>query len=1143
MPSKEKKTHSDTVLTIYKASAGSGKTYTLTYEYIRTLLGIKQGNGGHVLNSAKYIGTRRSCRHRSILAITFTNAATEEMKTRIVKELHLLSTGSEDAEYTGKLMQEFGCTGEELCVAARIALGELLLEYSGFNVSTIDSFFQAVLRTFAREIDQQGDYELTLDQSDAISRSIALMLDELNYSSPVNSARIKAWIKDYMFDLMSGGSGYNFFDRSGQLLGSLTRKMKDALNEDYHQHSDEIKAYLADPASISTFVRDLREKIKGLGADSEKAAKEFFTCLSSLGCPENIINSTVLNRLYSAIDNPRALISAKEEAKAFFAVLNSDEVSKKAFHTTNMGKLKMKIDSPEVAEIYAAMRRAVCAIHRERVVLGIYRVILQGTLELDFVGLASDFLEKYLKENNLVLISDTGDLLNRIISEEDTPFIYERLGMSLSNFLIDEFQDTSRMQWENLRPLVGNSLGFDHENLIIGDEKQSIYRFRNSDSSLLGYKIAEYDFPGRIVPKGFLPEENTNYRSAGDIVRFNNTVFKHMSAILGVSGYGNVVQTPCRKYSEQAAHIKFQWGRELNEETMEEMAQVILQQHESGYRWHDILILVRKKAEARKIVEFMVSKHPEIRVLSNEALLVNSSPAVRTVMSMLKLVEKSYSTERDRGEKKYSTRADVVAMISRYDYYRNDGLDKPEALRMALEDVTKPESNLNGEIFKIRAENPANLVALIEAIIHHKLSEKQRHSEHAYIAALQDLAQQHVEGPDPSISAFIAAYDRNTKKWAIQAPSNLDAVEIMTIHKSKGLERACVHIPAADWDLVGKTDLWMPLKSLDGFKAETVPPMIHITLVEDSPLADKKYSPLYEDCRQAYDAAIADNLNLLYVAFTRASRELHVWGASSASGKGMCRPLIEALASAAATDTGGDSSLLDMGFYFSPEEKILEIGCATKPEKKHVESSETITAEAYNVVLRKDTRELISIDDILSLDIGDEEDKFIVDRPKGRFQNREMEIAARRGNNLHNILASMRVLDDLDAAVTRTCLRLGLSEIETEEYRGELAHAIEQGGEQVKSWFDPTCRVYAERSITDRSSSDVREHRTFRPDRVVISPDGKAIVVDYKFTSAIDSEHKEQVEGYIRLLNRLGRRNVEGYLWYPLLGQIIKVQI
>ena len=465
------------------------------------------------------------------------------------------------------------------------------------------------------------------------------------------------------------------------------------------------------------------------------------------------------------------------------------------------------------------------------------------------------------------------------------PFIYERLGMKLETLLIDEFQDTSHLQWHNLRPLVANSLAEGHDNLIIGDEKQAIYRFRNSDSELLGSIVQTRDFPDSHVLRGFSEADNTNHRSAGDIVRFNNGLFAALAGMMDASSYGNVAQATCEALDRTPAYIKVVFpaeGAKLDDnEVLADMCADIIRQHdEGGYRWRDILILTRTRDEAAEAVEYILTNHPEIKVLSSEALLLSSSPAVRSIMSMLKLVEGSYTDARPAPADDapvYASNADIAMMITRFNYYTAEGYDSPDALRMALAGEEGAAATIEEEIRAIRAENPANLVALIDAIVSHKLGDSQRVAEHAYITALQDLAIKHLEGPDPSISAFVEAYNINLERWAIKASADIDAVEVMTVHKSKGLERDCVHIPFADWKLTHRSQsVWIPLDALQGFDPDIVPPVLRVNVSSASALRNPDVSPFAGIFERNETLERIENLNTAYVAFTRAARELCV---------------------------------------------------------------------------------------------------------------------------------------------------------------------------------------------------------------------------------------------------------------------------
>lgn len=1126
------------MLTIYKASAGSGKTFTLAFEYIKTLLGIKLQRGGYVLNDAKYVpgGRRMPRRHAAILAITFTNAATEEMKSRIIRQLSTLSDPAKigTTPYTSMLCKCFGCTADELGKAAQLALTELLYDYNAFNVSTIDSFFQAVLRTFSREIDRQGDYELSLERKDMIFQAISLMLDELNTGADTGGKRLNRWVRNYVRSRITEGGEYNFFNRNGRILSNLAADVDKSMDETFVDNVKALDRYLESPERLDSFCAELTRRIDDAYAAAVAAARRLIAFRDSNGLPENYL-SKIASRIEMAFD-PASKYKSNALAIAFFKKDPAD--------------LELKGDCLTVANFKAtpeALRDDALTLFRDFAVQfppceqrrKMYRELLSAAGLLEFIGETRHKLRELMKENNMMLISDTGELLSGIISDAEMPFIYERLGMTLESLLIDEFQDTSRLQWRNLKPLVSNSLAYDYDNLIIGDVKQSIYRFRNSDSELLGSVVQTVDFPDRCVGRGSRPEENTNHRSAGDIVRFNNEIFERLAKDLAVNHYEAVRQTVDEKLDKVPAYIKlnFHDGDNDGMETLvlEEMAQDILRQHETGYAWRDIMVLARLGDEATRIVRYLIEVHPEIRVLSSEALLLSNSPAVRTIISSLKLVARSYegkkSTRCDDAPQ-YASRSDIIMMITRFNYFASQGYDTLSSLRMAMEEDSSMSDHIRSEVDVIRSKNPANLVALIETIVALRLSPQQRISEYAYIAALQDLAVKHLESPNPSLSAFLDAYSRNEQKWAILTPSSLDAVEVMTIHKSKGLERACVHIPFGNWKLRGRNrKMWIRMDGFTGFTPGIVPPVCRVNVDAASPFADRNLSPVADEVERECRAEIMDCLNTAYVAFTRASRELIIHCDKSSPGIGTY--VFSAFT--------GIYDAATLPFVRAEGEGIgtcYLLGAPTIPLKKEENTVGTVDSGEYKVFFRDDTRELVSIDDIFASDddLGDEDDKEIVDKAEPFAGTAAMKEASRRGTNLHAILAAMRTADDLDDAVDRLCSRLDIPAAEREEYRRDLRHAFEVAGDTAAEWFAPENIVYPERSFFDPHTG-----KTSRPDRIVIRPDGRGVIVDYKFTTESRNRHLRQVSDYRRLLTSTGCANVDVYLWYPLLEEIIKV--
>lgn len=1128
------------MLTVYKASAGSGKTFTLAYEYIKTLLGVREDNGAYHLNYDKYSpsGHRIPNRHRGILAITFTNAATEEMKSRIIRELAKLADDANPdvSLYAAWLIRDFGCTGAEICEAASQALAELLFDYGEFNVQTIDSFFQMVLRTFSREVERQGDYELSLDVHTTVIQTISLLLDDLNYA-PKQSRRLLEWVQKFTIENLSSGKSYNLFARDGYLLASLAKNITRSLDETFGEYDSRLIEYLSDSRRLGRFSAALEAKAASGMEKPTEAFADFLRDIEAAGIPDKVFETNTMKALRRLTDNnepAKAAASTPVQAQA-----SGERGPEKLLAITAFKKSKL---SEGAITPYLERLSQICVMTVEAVAeTNFYNEIRKSLGQLEFFGLWQSKMREYLRSTNTVLISDTGQLLKRIINNDEVPFIYERLGTKLTNLLIDEFQDTSGVQWHNLEPLVKNSLSQGFDNLIIGDEKQAIYRFRNSDSELLGHVVQD-NLSQYCRLRGFAQEDNTNHRSAGTVVRANNTIFKHMALLAGAAGYGNVVQTPEKSDVPGYVRISFSTSTEDRHEAgntvLEHMAQDILRQHnEGGYAWRDILILARRRQETNEIVSYLLENYPEIRVLSSESLLLSSSASVRTIMNMLKLVESSYSgvSANDENPDRVTRRSDVEMMMTRFYYFRARGLDPSEAIRMALENDRDEVETIDKDIMAIRAENPANLVALVEAVILHKIPEEQRRREYAYIAALQDLVVKHAESADPSLASFISQYNTNVDVWAIKASSDLDAVQVMTIHKSKGLERDCVHIPFCSWGLdSADQQLWLPLTGLEGFDKEIVPPVIRVKVTRNSALWNYRRSPFTALFEKNAFLDRMDSLNLTYVAFSRAARELIVHAVPEKAGDF----LLSAICGPLQPDEVSDSNLADLAPAFDKESSTLVLGSPTsKIVKAGKDDSIIVDAGAYPVEFRDDARQLTSIDDVLSqhLDIGGEEDKEITDRAPA-FLSPEFIAATERGNVLHAVLSRVRILDDLAPAVERECKRRGVDEATAKVYLADLRQAFDKAGPLVAGWFDPVCRVFSERSIY-RAEDD----EAFRPDRVVISPDGSVTVVDYKFTSEPRPTHFAQVENYISLMHSLGRTSVAGYLWYPLLNKVIRV--
>lgn len=1163
------------MLTVYKASAGSGKTFTLAYEYIKIILGSPAGDGFRLNRTDPERKFRRSPdRHRHILAITFTKAATAEMKSRIIKEIRKLTMLQDEptpgeSPYAGRLIAEYGrkgpCTRAMLRDAAGKALQELLNDYGNFNVSTIDSFFQSILRAFAREIDQQGDFEVKLERKEAILQGLCEMLDRINQGAEGNDSRMMRWLKDYMMSALSQGRIRNVFNRESQDLTDRAAEMDEAMDETYLEHADALKEFFGDEENVSAFKEGV-DRTLGQYADAVRRAPEAY--LAAIDSARSVLTSakalaackapaSIADRIAflqaTPLDRHSTLFNIKPAKKALGLI--AEEPAPGDFMPA---ELRKAVDgTPEGAAILSGGVEMFRTAYRYRMRAQLLARLVDSLDDLQFLFMSMRYVEEYVRQSNSVLIADTGELISRIIHGSDTPFIYERVGMQLTNLLLDEFQDTSTRQWENLKPLVTNALATDNDCLIIGDVKQSIYGWRNSDPGLLDRQVeADGDFRGRIVSRGSLPEDNTNHRSSHTVVNFNNALFAAVAGELGVSGYSNVRQTPSPRLAAMPGYIKafFSPGIDI-EEVYGKVYADMKRQHEAGYRWSDILIIIRRNADGTRLVNWFRRNHPEVPFMSKNVVLLDNSPAVRTIISMLALVQKSYREDigcREAEEaQKFASQDEIKDFNNRYHYFRSQNHSREDSVALALAKGGETQT-IRDTVAAIRRRNPANLVALIEIIVACKLTPQARTAEHAYIAALQDLALAHEESADPSVEAFLEFYANRRKSLAIESAADMDAVQIMTIHRSKGLERPCVIIPQSDWDMVhkGGTRIWLPLPSerpaggvladLEKNGVSNFPPMLRLKLQNTDILLDSEASPEFADhCGALYRGIMSESVNNAYVAFTRARNELIVYCSHSAP-------------------ADSDAAVPNFGKYFRsaiggcPEniadqsglnegEFLYESGAPTLPQPGEPGAGDTpekIIAPAYEVYNREDTRELVSVRDALSEDEG--EDDAPADAVDPWDGTPEMKAAAEHGLRLHAVLAGMDILDDLESALERVALRLSLDRPTRQAYLTELREAFAAGGELVRGWFAPENSVFAERAIFIPASG-ATPAETLRPDRV-IERDGCTTVVDYKFTRGVSPRHERQVRNYARILRLAGAPNVRAYLWYPLRGDIVEVK-
>jgi ATP-dependent exoDNAse (exonuclease V) beta subunit len=756
------------MLKILKASAGSGKTYNLAKEYIRLIVMSNQPDA-----------------YRHVLAVTFTNKATDEMKRRILKELHTLSKAPDESKYLDYLTKETGLDKTSLQKRAQSQLSGILHDYSAFAVSTIDRFFQQTLRAFSREIGQFSSYQVQLDRDELVQESVDRVLDSI---SEEDEAVLDWLTESAKWDLQQKG----WFSIEGRLrdmaasLGKLQEEKRRLFSRDKLQEVG--KACREVKGAWETRVRE--------------SARKVIDMVAACGLTTDDFNRKFLTVIYNYKDAGKEI---KKPTDAFTRkALNPDEWFSKANAGKFMPMVRGMLEGPleEFIGLFDAPYR-------------VFRTADLISRQIYSLGMASELADAFQdiqKEKNVISIDDSNTILRNIIDGTDTPFIYEKLGVRFEDFLLDEFQDTSDVQWDNFRPLLHGSIDEGHDSLVVGDVKQSIYRWRGSDWDLLGTRLEQEFSNPNINP---LKE---NWRTCREIVNFNNEFFEFAAGQLGVQDlYADVEQIP-RFHDPSPGSVDVVF----TDDEMGEIFSTLETLRNAHAKWADIAILVRGNDDGAAIASELVARN--IPVVSDDSLYVKASATVRRLVSQLSLVDTPHD------EEKPSVAGFLASSL---------GINIPEryhSLTDLAESLLRDISAAKPDVFK--AEIP-------------------------YIQSFMDYLQDWVSQNGNNLSAFLRAWAGADPK--IASPQSGDSVRIMTVHKSKGLEFPYVIFPFAEKVNLYKHSSYWCSPETEGTPLEGRADGNYYVDLTDS-TADTLFRSNYEEERRRQTI---DNINIFYVALTR----------------------------------------------------------------------------------------------------------------------------------------------------------------------------------------------------------------------------------------------------------------------------------
>lgn len=1098
------------MLQIYRASAGSGKTFTLAYEYIKMLLGVKNPETGlYELNR-----TLRD-RHRGILAVTFTNKATEEMKQRILHELAVLGGvepgWSKASPYMEKLCDELHCKPEELRPAAAKALRCVLFDFNFFNVSTIDSFFQIVLRTFAREADIPGNYEVDLENKHAISYGVHELFDSLTLDGNSTPTRqIVHWITQHLLGELSRGKSVKLFDRSSGVHSGIVNFINGVSNDVFAVHYQEMMDYLSEPERLQRFVENINDKEEDILNVTRSLCRVAVRLVNERGYADG--------KLKVSANLMKQLSRCAEIGEETGAAKTAEKVAGDL--TQAYGKpLARHLESHPDPDLDCAITDACRSIVDGASQLQLLRTSRASVFILGLLKRVYDHIERYRVENNTFLLSDTNTILREIIGDDDAPFIYERVGLWIRHFLIDEFQDTSRLQWENLRPLLREGQSSGDDSLVIGDEKQCIYRFRQSDPTLLQCEV-DKESGAQQHPNN--RGASTNWRSSAVVVNFNNQLFKAFSEQVGFGDvYKNVEQNispsakadPNRGYVK-IAKVKTESSRDkkaFEEQSLQLLTEDICSQLRAGYRPSDICVLVRKNPQGTLVINHLMdviaSGREELQgvsVISDDSMPMDSAPVVKLILSVMRYMAVPPSSEDAEVavSSKRNKKRETGKLINRYQYLMSTNtIDSNVALSMALADMV---DGISDETDKI-ADSMAcfNVPSLVERIIAQYVSPEVAAEQNMYLSAFVDVVTDFCSRGTADLQSFLSWWDETGHKSKVSAPSDEKAIRVMTIHKSKGLEFSCVHIPFADWPMINfMSEEWFITGGRLG-DIESAPPMLPIRPSEY--LCGTQFAAQYN---QRVDEQRLDELNVTYVAFTRAVDQLCVNYplADKNSDKNINTLLDAALEAVGLTVQQCDIDGVEIRTVGSPSRPMAE----KKKSRTALQPKDSMPMAPYVTSPRDDLWGALDIEHYL--DYG---------------------LARDRGIVLHDVLAHVCRDTDLEHAIELCSYRGRLpvdmvSEVLT-HLRSQMAR------DEVKPWFAGFKRVLRERPIVLLSGE------VCRPDRVVWTVQGTVDVIDYKFGEERPKAYSKQVKSYMDALESMGCDNVRGFIWYVDSGKIARV--
>ncbi len=1134
------------LFSIYRSSAGSGKTYTLTKEYIKIALASP---------NPELLGEFDVHYYRHILAVTFTNDAAKEMKQRIVSKLDafsVLETAEEDSMFNDILKElkdeypHIKISKNEIVKRSKALHQTILHHYSDFAVSTIDSFSKRIVQAFTKDLDLPPNFEIQLDIEEALEEAVSRMYYKIGERGDNHLSEV---MKEFVLKETQDEKNWNvdrglldfgkiIFEEAKKYsvdkIKELTQTQLKMVKADYLEYIDKVENEVIPQAM--DFGRIL------LSAFEENGLKAGDFHYSTRG---------IYNHVLTYSKNEEKVKDEWNKHKPLNSYIANDglKLEKWAAKKTKGSALEaIKELSPRIKEMVLKIETLKNEYQEKYAYSRMMRRFIFQMMFLEEIGNQIEYLKE---KKNHVYLSEFNEKINKIVENEPVPYIFERIGEKFKHILIDEFQDTSKMQWHNLIPLVANSLANGMRSMVVGDAKQAIYRWRSGDADLLVNlpNVPSADPDSMLAEHIDIFKEHanqhvlgTNRRSNPNIVEFNNKLFhfirKRFDSVSPdlSSHYAEVVQ---KTVFEKGGHVSVRFvekdrktsQKEYQERTFEYCLDLVKNLEKQKYKLEDITILVRTNGMGAFLAEKFI-KH-DFKVISGDSLLLVSSKVVQTIINFMFLLQQPDDAPR---------KLEIIEFLENHLEQKYQSENPPFDLADEVNNVDEENfTKIIQEQFKKTLSMPVlrhlSLYEIAEELIR-ELELYRHHTEQLYIQKLLDVLFEFSRNKNDNLLDFLEHWERKKGRISISSPEGGKAIRIMTIHKSKGLEFPVVIMPFADWKVTprGTSQLWVEWED-----NPIAPDLSTMILSMRDSMKDGIFS---ENYKKEWSLNFIDAINNLYVGLTRPTEKLFIL-TKEVSKLESKKPVKTKANDTTKEDSFNIDKVKDiadlLGFFLLREGEHIH-----KIEPREYVLSQDNTNKKHKTKVNE--KESLNIKELVSTEARK---KIRVRKNNLRYDESYLSVedfydARKDGLLMHYAFEKIFTINDTSKAVQSLINEGLIAEEERNSLETKMRDVMKL--QQIAEFFRPDVdasqkensnnpnvyKILNEQEIIQKGS-----HRVLRPDRMMIQDD-TAIIIDYK-TGQIDPKHHQQINTYATALYQMGKRKVRRFLVYTEKMKVVEV--